>query len=416
MSIIESVAIRRILDSRGQPTVEIDLSSGSHMARVAAPSGASTGKHEARPFPEGGVDEAIRVFRAEVALKLIGRDSRDHTGVDQLLKDLDGTGDFSRIGGNVATAASLATAKLAAASVGLPLYRYLAGGEAKTLPFPFGNVIGGGRHAVGGTTFQEFLVVSMGPSVAGNVFANARVHRLVKDRLSERFPDQPLGRGDEGAWVARLGDEQALSMLSDVCREVEKDVKFPVRPALDPAASEFYRDGWYQYRDRSLTPDKQVEFLIRLVDDYGVYALEDPLEEEDFDGFARLTEAVGSRCKIIGDDIFVTNTERLRRGIERGAANAILIKPNQVGTLTDTVAAVQMAHRSGYATVISHRSGETTDDTIAHLAVAFGCLGIKTGTVGGERIAKLNELIRIEESMARGTHPSREGTPSPRRE
>jgi len=382
---------------------------------VGAPSGASTGKHEARPFPADDVDEAIHVFRTEVAPVLAGRDPRDQAGVDQSLKDLDGTGDFSRIGGNVATAASLATAKLAAASVGLPLYRYLAGGEAKTLPFPFGNVIGGGRHAVGGTTFQEFLVVSMGPSVAGNVFANARVHRLVKDRLSERFPDQPLGRGDEGAWAAKLGDEEALSMLSDICHRVEGDVKFPVSPALDPAASEFYRDGRYRYRDQSLTPDQQIEFLIRLVDDYGVCALEDPLEEEDFDGFARLTEAVGSKCKIIGDDLFVTNTERLSEGIKRGAANAILIKPNQVGTLTDTLAAVRMAQRSGYATVISHRSGETTDDTIAHLAVAFGCLGIKTGTVGGERIAKLNELIRIEESMARGTRPSREVTSSPRR-
>jgi len=190
--------------------------------------------------------------------------------------------------------------------------------------------------------------------------------------------------------------------LSEACEQVESETGFPVRPAMDPAASEYYRQGKYRYPGRDLTPDQQIEFFERLVQDYRVCALEDPLEQEDFDGFARLTAAIGSKCKIIGDDIFVTNVSRLRKGIEIGAANSVLIKPNQVGTLTDTKAAVELAHKSGYTTVISHRSAETTDDAIAHLAVAFGCFGIKTGTVGGERLAKLNELIRIEEALHGG--------------
>ncbi|TLZ96542.1 MAG: enolase, partial [Methanobacteriota archaeon] len=238
---------------------------------------------------------------------------------------------------------------------------------------PLGNVIGGGRHAVGGTTIQEFMVVSQGPTLQGNVFANARVHQRVRDALTKKLPDVPLGRGDEGAWIARLGDEEALGLLADVCRGVQKDVGFAVRPALDLAASEFFRDGKYHYRDTTLARGAQVDFVERLVRDYGLFSVEDPFDQEDFDAFSELTKRVGTRCKIIGDDSFVTNVERLRRG-----------------------------HRSGFATVMSHRSGETTDDTIAHLAVAFGCLGIKTGAVGGERIAKLNELIRIEEELQAG--------------
>lgn len=399
MVTIEGASIRRIVESRGAPTVEVDLRSGSVLGRAGAPSGASTGTHEAQAFPNGGVTEALRLFRQEVAPRLIGRDASDQVGLDRALRELDGTWNFARIGGNVSTAVSLANAKLAAAAAGEPLYRYLGGSDAAVLPFPFGNVIGGGRHAVGGTTFQEFLVVSQGPSAAENVLANARVHRLVKESLAKRFPGQPLGKGDEGAWVAKLGDEEALSLLTDVCRTVEADLRFPVRTALDPAASEFYRDGKYRYPDRDLTPDQQIDFVERLVEDFGVYALEDPLEQEDFEGFARLTDSLGSRCKIIGDDIFVTNVERLGRGIRMRAANAVLIKPNQIGTLTETRAAVEMARAAGWDTVISHRSAETTDDTIAHLAVAFGCLGIKSGTVGGERLVKLNELIRIEETL-----------------
>jgi len=318
------------------------------------------------------------------------------------LHEVDGTANFARIGANVATAASLANAKAAASSSGTPLYRYLGGATRPTLPFPFGNVIGGGRHAVGGTTIQEYLVVSQGPTIQGNVFANARVHHLVRDALTKKMPDVPLGRGDEGAWIAQIEDEEALALLTDVCLGVERELGFAVRPALDLAASEFYRDGKYRYRDRALSREEQIDLVDRLVREYHLFSVEDPFDEEDFDAFAELTKRVGAQCKVIGDDIFVTNVERLRLGIESHAGNAILIKPNQIGTLSDTRAAVELAHRSGYATVMSHRSGETTDDTIAHLAVAFGCLGIKTGAVGGERIAKLNELIRIEEELQAG--------------
>ncbi len=401
MTLIESARARQILDSRGNGTVEVDLRSGAYLGRAASASGASTGAHEAQSFPHGGLEESLRIFHEEVARRLNGRDARDQAGLDQELHDLDGTPNFSRMGGNLATAVSLASARLAAAAAQLPLFRYLGGPGAATLPVPFGNVIGGGRHARGGTTFQEFLVVSQGPRAERNVMANVRVHRRVGEALALRFPERPLGRGDEGAWVAALDDEDALRLLAGICEEVEREVGFPVRPALDPAASEFYRDGRYRFRDRSLSPSEQVTLIERLVRDYGVVMVEDPLQEEDFENFATLTRSLGSRCKVVGDDIFVTNVTRIRQGIECGAANAVLIKPNQIGTLTDTRAAVDLAHRAGYATIVSHRSGETTDDTIAHLAVAFGSYGLKSGAVGGERLAKLNELIRIEESLGR---------------
>ncbi len=400
MATIERAAIRKILDSRGNATVEVDLYAPTR-SRVGAPSGASTGAHEAQAFPSGGVDEAVRIFREEIAPRIRGRDITDQDGLDHLLRELDGTPNFSRIGGNVAVAVSLANAKAAARAAGEPLFRHL-GGPARRMPFPFGNVIGGGRHAVGGTTIQAYLVVSQGPRVSANVFANARVHRRIKEVLSKKHPGEPLGRGDEGAWVAKLGDEEALALLADACRAVEAEVGFPVRPAMDLAASEFFQDDAYVYPGKRLSAGEQIDFLVRLVKDYGVYGLEDPLDEEDFDGFAALTKAIGKRCVIIGDDLFCTSVDRLRDGIAAGAGNAILIKPNQIGTLTETRATVETARKAGYETVVSHRSGETTDDTIAHLAVAFGSLGIKTGTVGGERTAKLNELIRIDEELHEG--------------
>ena len=402
MPSIDRLAIRKILDSRGNATVEVDVVAGSALGRAGAPSGASTGALEAPSWPPGGVDAALRIFQDSLAPRLRGRDVKDQPGLDRTLRELDGTPNFARIGGNVATAVSLANAKAAAASAGKPLFRYLTGPQGPSIPLPLGNVIGGGRHAIGGTTIQEYLVVSQGPTALANVMTNARVHALVRDALMKRLPGVPLGRGDEGAWVAQLQDEEALSLLADVCRKVEREAAFPVRPALDLAASEFYRGGKYRYRDRSLSAKEQIDFVERLARDFSLFSVEDPFDQEDFGSFAELTKRIGDRCKVIGDDIFVTNVERLRRGIEQRAANAILIKPNQIGTLSETRAAVDLAHSAGYATVMSHRSGETTDDTIAHLAVAFGCLGIKTGAVGGERIAKLNELIRIEEQLQAG--------------
>jgi enolase len=402
MPSIEAASIRKILDSRGNPTVEVDLRAGGILGRAAAGSGASTGSHEPPAFPKGGVNEAVTVFRREVAPRIAGHDVADQAGLDRALRLLDGTENFSHIGANVATSVSIANARAAAAAAGQPLFRHLGGPAAVAVPIPLGNVIGGGRHAIGGTTIQEYLVVSQGPHVADNVFANARVHRSVGDALARKFPNEPLGRGDEGAWIARLEDEEALGVLVDLCKSVARDLGFRIQPALDLAASEFYRENKYHYRERSLTREGQIDFVERLVREYGLFSVEDPFDQEDFGAFAELTKRVGDRCKVIGDDLFVTNIERLRRGIEQRAANAILIKPNQIGTLSETRAAVDLAHSAGYATVMSHRSGETTDDTIAHLAVAFGCFGIKTGAVGGERIAKLNELIRIEEQLQEG--------------
>ena len=395
MPAIEALRIRKILDSRGDATVEVDVRAGGVVGRAAAPSGASRGVHEALTWPKGGTDEGIALFRKEIAAKLKGVDAAAQSEIDGILRAMDGTKNFARLGGNVAVATSLAVAKAAAASARKPLFAYLGGGP--TFPFPLGNVIGGGRHAIGGTDIQEFLCLAQHPSPSKSVFANSRVHKAVAAELQKRLPGEALGRGDEGAWVAKLSNEGALAVVVDACRAVSKEVGFPIKPALDMAASEFFKGGNYVYKERTLTPDRQVEFVAGLVESHGLALVEDPLDQEDFGGYARLTELVGERCLVVGDDLFATNPARFKRGIEAASANAILIKPNQIGTLTDLAETVALAKGAGYRTVMSHRSGETTDETIAHLAVAFGSYAIKCGVVGGERIAKLNELIRIEE-------------------
>jgi enolase len=402
MSIIERITIRKILDSRGNPTVEVDVWSEDVLGTAAAPSGASTGVHEVSALPPQGIDFAIKQYRDDFAPRLEGLDVFFQRKFDAELKSLDGTSNFSKMGGNLAVATSLAVAKAAAASFGVPLYQYLGGAFAGySIPAPLGNVLGGGAHSVGGTDIQEFLAVSFGPTVAASVFANALAHRKLKEALAARFPGVAIGKSDEGAWTARMGNEDALALVADCCKQAGKETGFPVRVSLDMAASELFKDGFYKYRDKkmSLAPAKQVDFVERLVKEYQLYSVEDPLEQDDFRGWSELTERVGKNCLVIGDDIFVTNTRRIKKGIDMGSANAVLIKPNQVGTLSDTCDAISLAHQHGYKTVISHRSGETEDSTIAHLGVAFGCHGIKTGTVSGERTAKLNELIRIEETV-----------------
>ena len=391
--IIEDITLRRILDSRGNPTVEADVTTSSGFGRAAAPAGASTGTHEAQAWPEGGVAAAIELARQEVLPQLLGLSAEEQAQVDALLHEVDGTSNFSRIGGNLAVAVSLATARAAAASQGIPLYRYVGGMGPYGMPAPMGNVLGGGAHAVGGTDIQEFLVTSFDDDVSRAIEANAAVHRVVGEALHERFPDMALGKGDEGAWVAPLENVAALELVVEAVQQVAGETGVDIRPGLDLAASEFYRDGKYVYKDRSLTPEEQVDFVASLIEDYGLHSVEDPLNQEDFESWAALTAKTDAL--VIGDDLYVTNVERLEKGLEMGATNAILIKPNQVGTLTDTLDTVSLAREAGLATVISHRSGETTDDAIAHLGVAFGCHAIKTGTVGGERIAKLNELVRI---------------------
>lgn len=399
MSLIDSATSRKILDSRGNATIEVEILTENGYGMVAAPSGASTGEHEVQAFPEGGVDTSIRIFDDELCAQLIGMDVTEQRVIDTLLHQIDGTPNFSRIGGNLAVATSLAVARAGASCLGMPLYQYVGGALTEKIPKPLGNLIGGGRHAIGGTDIQEFLVISTSDKALDNVFGNAKAHKMVGQALKERLPGSAIGRGDEGAWVAPLSNEDALSLLADVCDKASSELGFKVRPALDIAASEFYVNGVYKYKDKELSPEKQVEFVAGLVEQYDLHILEDPLEQNDFQGYARLTEMVGDKCLVVGDDLFVTNKERLAKGIEMGATNSILIKPNQVGTLTDTIETVELAKKNGYETVISHRSAETTDDSIAHLGVAFGSYAIKTGAVGGERIAKLNELIRIEEDL-----------------
>jgi len=399
---IRTATIRRILDSRGNATVEVEVTSKAAAARAAAPSGASTGATEVRAFPDGGAEASVRAFRRRVAPKLVGMDARDQEAVDAMLHEADGTGDFSALGGNAAVAASLAAARLAAADGGLPLWAYIAGGgRAKpAFPGPMGNVIGGGAHAVGGTDIQEYLAFTRKAPPSKSIFANALVHRLVKEALKERFPGKVIGKGDEGAWIAPTTNDKAMQLLARCCERAAETTGLTVVPALDFAATEFFRGGRYRYRQGALTTDEQVEYVEMLVDAHGIASVEDPLAQDEFGAFADLTKRIGSKCLVVGDDIFTTNVDRIRRGIKEGSANAVLIKPNQIGTLTDTLAAVNLAKSAGWETVTSHRSGETTDDTIAHLAVAFGSIGIKTGAVGGERTAKLNELVRIEEAAA----------------
>lgn len=399
MTVVEEVVIRKILDSRGNPTVEVDVFTPSGFGNASAPSGASTGKNEVKAFPEEGVDHAIQNFKENVAPKLMAREVTEQEDLDALLHELDGTDDFSSMGGNVAVATSLAIAKTGAFVLGLPLYRYLGGAFASSMPFPLGNVLGGGKHALGGTDIQEFSAISLGPTARQSVFANSQVHAEVKTRLKERFPDSAIGKGDEGAWVAKMDDEEALELVAEACKEVSESLDFEIRASLDMAASELFKEGSYHYKKGKLSSEEQIEFVKHMIENYDLYLVEDPLDQEDFEGYAKLTKSVGKKCIVVGDDLFVTDKKRLEKGIKMGAANAVLIKPNQVGTLTKTIETIKLAHEKGYKTVVSHRSGETTDNAIAHLAVAFGCHALKTGVVGGERTAKLNELIRIEEEI-----------------
>ncbi|HMK16398.1 MAG TPA: phosphopyruvate hydratase, partial [Methanomicrobiales archaeon] len=386
---------RTILDSRGNPTVEAEIWTGHGFGRAAAPSGASTGAYEARARP---AREAVEDAQARLIPSLIGEDAADQVGFDELLREIDGTPDFSSIGANVSTALSLACAKAAASARGLPLYRYLGGIFITGIPLPLGNVIGGGAHAPGATEIQEFLVVPTGASDASEaVFANAAVHRRVKQNLSAR--GRHCGKGDEGAWAPEIDDRTAFDVVREAVDAVSDELKISINMGIDVAASQLWRDGRYHYREAERDTAGQIAYMAELIDTYGLVYVEDPLHEDDFAGFAELTRQVKDRCLVCGDDLFVTSAERIMTGIEAGSGDCVLIKPNQVGTLTDTFEAVKLAHSHGLETVMSHRSGETTDETIAHLATAFGCIFLKCGVVGGERTAKLNELIRIEEIL-----------------
>ena len=398
MSRIRSVVLDPLYDSRGHLSVEatVTLESGVR-ARAGAPSGASTGAHEVHAFPPGGVPEALETFRARVAPALAGLDATDRAAVDGTLHRVDGTPDFSRIGGNTATAVSVATAMAVAKATGRALWQVLAppGVDGRRFPAIVGNCLNGGRHAIGGPDIQEFIAFADGPDPAANVRAAVRVHQRLGEELHRRFPKQALGRGDEGGWVAAIGNVDALELLKGACEQVRDELHVDVHPGLDLAASEFFSDGRYRYQEQTLDTEGQIGFVSALVDRYDVRYLEDPLDQEAFDAFAALTRAVGSRTLVIGDDLYVTREERLRQGLERGSTNAILIKVNQVGTLTDTLATVDLARANGLATITSHRSGEVPEGWLAHVALGTGARGLKCGVLGGERVAKLNELLRL---------------------
>ncbi|HUU75001.1 MAG TPA: phosphopyruvate hydratase [Methanoregulaceae archaeon] len=397
MTVIREIHLRPILDGRGNPTVEAEVFTECGFGRAAAPSGASTGLYEAKvkdPFT------AVEYARQNLIPSLIGEDARNQVAFDGILREIDGTNDFATIGANIAVALSLANAKAAASSLGQDLFRYLGGPFVPGMPMPLGNVIGGGAHAEDATEIQEFLIVPTGTAgMAEAVFANARVHREVKNELKAR--GKACGKGDEGAWAPKIDDLEAFELISEVVAAVSDELDISIRMGIDVAASQLWspEDSTYHFRTGTRTTEDMIAYLAEIVDRYNLVFVEDPLHEEDFSGFADLMEQVGDRCLVCGDDLFVTNVSRIIQGIEQGSANCVLIKPNQVGTLTDTYEAVHLAHTHGMDTVMSHRSGETTDETIAHLATAFGCIFLKTGIVGGERIAKLNELIRIEEQI-----------------
>ncbi|QSG15594.1 phosphopyruvate hydratase [Halapricum desulfuricans] len=397
MTLITDIRLRRVLDSRGNATVEADVTTESGgFGRAAAPSGASTGEHEAIELP---AHEAIANAREHAVPRLVGEVfAGDQREVDAALHAADGTDDFSEIGANSAVAISMAAAKAGADVLGAPLYQHLGGTfRGDQFPTPLGNVVGGGEHAEEATNIQEFLSAPVGaPSVTEAVFANAQVHARIGELLEEK--GVPANKGDEGAWAPPIGDDEAFEIVDQATTEVSDDLGFEISFGLDMAAAEMYEDGEYVYEgEANRSTAEQIDYVAEMVDEYDMAYVEDPLDENDFEAFAELTDRVGDRTLICGDDLYVTNVERLQDGIDKGSSNSILIKPNQIGTLSDAVDAIELGAANGIQSVVSHRSGETEDTTIAHLAVGAAAPYIKTGTVAGERTAKLNELIRIEE-------------------
>ncbi|MGA8275544.1 MAG: enolase [Thermoplasmata archaeon] len=407
MSRIQSVTADQIYDSRGRATVEaeVTLDSGAH-ARAGAPSGASTGAHEVAAFPKGGVPAALTAIRQWLAPALVGLDAGDQGSVDATIHAIDGTPDLSRVGGNSATAISVAVAMAFGVERGEPLWKVLArpGVDGRRFPAIVGNCLNGGRHAIGGPDIQEFIAYATDADPARSVRAALRVHTLLGEQLHLRYPTAALGRGDEGGWVAAIGNVEALELLTNACAQARDELHIPVHPGLDLAASEFYEAGNYRYHDRTLDTEGQISFVTELVDQYGIRFLEDPLDQEAFEPFAVLTRAVGDRTLVVGDDLYVTNESRLRRGIDLSSTNAVLIKVNQVGTLTDTLRTVDLAASKGLATVSSHRSGEVPESWLTHVAVGTGARGLKCGLLGGERMAKLNELLRLGRATGSTVH------------
>ncbi|NNC71878.1 MAG: phosphopyruvate hydratase [Sphingomonadaceae bacterium] len=411
MATIADIHAREILDSRGNPTVEVDvrLDDGS-FGRAAVPSGASTGAYEANEKRDGdsarylgkGVLQAVAGANGEIADALRGKDASDQAAIDRMMIDLDGTPNKARLGANAILGVSLAVAKAAAVSNGKPLYAQVGGDEAKTLPVPMMNIINGGEHADNPIDIQEFMVMPVGAeTMADAVRWGAEIFHTLKKELSAAGHSTAVG--DEGGFAPDIGS--TTEALDFILASVEKAGFTPgddVMLALDCAATEFFKDGNYVLagESKTLSPPEFADYLADLTDRYPIISIEDGMDEDDFEGWKALTDAIGDKVQLVGDDLFVTNTERLSMGIDKGLANSILIKVNQIGTLTETLGAVDMAHKAGYTAVMSHRSGETEDATIADLAVATNCGQIKTGSLArSDRLAKYNQLIRIEEEL-----------------
>jgi enolase len=423
MTQIAAVHARQVLDSRGNPTIEVDVQLASGAAgRAAIPSGASTGVHEAVELRDGGpafggkaVTQAVANANGELADAVLGLDASDQEAVDRALIELDGTPNKGRLGANAILGVSLAVAKAAADDRGEPLFRFLGGEEATTLPVPMMNVINGGAHATNSIDLQEFMVVPVGAdSFAEGLRIGAEVYHALKKLFDER--GLSTGVGDEGGFAPNLdSSEQAIESILDAAERAGHRDRVAI--ALDPATSEVYREGRYRFEGRDLSSDELPGFWRGILDAYPIVSLEDGAAEDDWDGWAAQTAALGERVQLVGDDVFVTNPERLQQGIDRGVANSILVKVNQIGTLTETIEAVRLAQANGYTAVMSHRSGETEDATIADLAVALGTGQIKTGAPArSDRVAKYNQLLRIEEQLgSRATYPGWDAFPRARR-
>lgn len=409
MPTIDQVGAREILDSRGNPTVEVEvlLADGS-FARAAVPSGASTGEHEAVELRDGGsryggkgVEKAVNAVLDEIGPAIIGLQADDQRLVDQALLDLDGTPDKSRLGANAILGASLAVARAAAHAADLDLFRYVGGPNSHILPVPMMNILNGGAHADTGVDVQEFMVAPIGAASFKEALRwGAEVYHALKAVLKNQ--GLATGLGDEGGFAPDVANTKAaLDLILSAIEAAGFAVGSDIALALDVAATEFYTDGQgYKFENEVRSAEQMGQFYAGLLDAYPLVSIEDPLSEDDWDGWVALTSAIGDRVQLVGDDLFVTNPERLEEGIQKGAANALLVKVNQIGTLTETLDAVALAHASGYRTMMSHRSGETEDTTIADLAVAVGSGQIKTGAPArSERVAKYNQLLRIEENL-----------------
>lgn len=415
MSIIINIHARQILDSRGNPTVEVDLTTeNGFIGRAAVPSGASTGEHEAVELRDGGTDymgkgvlNAVENVNTLIAQELLGVSVFEQNLIDQIMIDIDGTPNKSKLGANAILGVSLAAAKAAAAELGMPLYRYVGGVSANTLPVPMMNIINGGSHSDAPIAFQEFMVM---PVKAKNFTHAMQMGTEIFHNLKKVLHDRNLSTavGDEGGFAPNLegGTEDALETIAIAVKNAGYSLGDDVMIALDCAAAEFYVDGQYDYtkfegvKGKIRTSQQQADYLAELAAKYPIISIEDGMDENDWEGWKYLTNKIGDKVQLVGDDLFVTNVERLSRGIDNKIANSILIKVNQIGTLTETIAAVNMAHNAGYTSVMSHRSGETEDNTIADLAVALNTGQIKTGSASrSDRMAKYNQLLRIEEEL-----------------